>query len=451
MKLSNRVYVIFLTLFFSVAMFQVSAQVDIYPSGYITASAYAIPVADKPLDAAGLRGALNLDGYINDAQFRLSTEIYSNLAGTFDSSTYTGEWYYPGAWEGSWNERLMFSGDLKEAWVGFALGDFDLTLGKQLLTWGQADGTNPTDNINPKYIGTRSVSGSQESKMGVPMVNLVYYLPGNIGTIQGLLMPYFSSNHMPLFSELVSVEAPGFAIDNIEGGVRALIYPGSVSLSVSYLTILDRYPTDAVTTAVIPFPLPAVTYPNVLGHSRQHIMGFDAVWLTNGFDLRTEWAFVLTEDLEGTDAFGQNSFVSGVVQGSRSFFNSTTTISLSWAPKYIVNFDKPIVPPNALFLSPLYVGQGFELENMVGLRIQSKYFNETFQPEIMFLTALSALDYLVTIGISYNLADGWNLNTGVNIYGSFRSESDADRQFGVFGNDISRDNDTVFLELRFDF
>jgi hypothetical protein len=450
MNFNNKLKVIFFVIFFLGIIFRISGQVDIYPSGYVTSSVYAIPEAEKPLDAAGLRGALNLDGYINDAIFRLSTELYSNLSGMFDSTSYTGEWYYPGAWEGSWNDRLNISADLKEAWLGFALGDFDLTLGKMLLTWGQADGTNPTDNINPRYIGTRSVSGAEEKKMGVPMLNLVYYLPGNIGNIQGLIIPYSSFNHMPLFSESVSIENPGFAIDNIEGGVRALVYPGAVSLSVSYLTILDRYPTDAVDTMLLP-PTFITLIPTVLGHSRQQIIGFDAVWLKNGFDLRTEWAMVLTEDIEGTDPFAQNSFISAVVQGSRSFLNSTTNISLSWAPKYILNFEKPVVPIGAPFLSQLYVGQGFELENMVGIRIQSKFLNETLQPEAMFLAALSARDYLFTTGVSYNLADGWNIKAGVNLYGSFRSDSDSDRQLGVFGNDISRDSDTVFLELRFDF
>ena len=129
--------------------------------------------------------------------------------------------------------------------------------------------------------------------MGVPMVNLVYHFPGIRGNIQGLIIPFSSPNRMPALSEYISVETPELAFENVEGGIRALIYPGPLSLSVSYLTILDRYPSDALETVSFP-----VTMPSVLGHSRQQIVGFDAVWLVNGFDLRMEWAYTHTQDAD---------------------------------------------------------------------------------------------------------------------------------------------------------
>jgi hypothetical protein len=450
MILNRKYLILFLALFILGTILRVSAQVDTYPSGYATASIYAVPADEKLIASSGLRGGFNLDGYLINAPFRLSLELNSNLAGIPDAADHTGDWYYPGAWESRWNDRTSFSADLKEAWVGFMLGDFDLTVGKQILTWGQADGTNPTDNINPQYIGTRSVSGSTEKKMGVPMVNLVYYLPGTSATIQGVFMPIASYNQMPSLSEYISVEIPEPSFDNMEGGLRAFFYPGAVSISISYLNILDRYPSDAVETVLIP-PTFTTLVPSVLGHSRQQIFGFDAAWLVNGFDFRTEWALTLTGDSEGSDPFAQNRFLSGVLQGSRSVLNGTTNISLSWAPKYIFDFEKPEVPPSAPYLSQLYLGQGFEWENIVGLRVQSKILNETFQPEVMFLTALSARDYLATTGFTYNLADGWNLKAGANFFGSFRSDSDQDRNFGVFGNDYAIDSDTVYVEVRYDF
>ncbi len=453
MNSGKKIRAVILFLLFAGTGFLLFAQVDIYPSGYVTASVYATPADNTNLETAGLRGAFNLDGFIYDAQVRLSMELYSNLAGISDDTAYSDDCYYPGAYQGSWNDRTLFSGDLKEAWIGFALGDFDLNLGKQILTWGQADGTNPTDNINPEYVGTRSLSGSMEKKMGVPMINLVYYLPGIDGNIQGILMPLASYNKMPSFGDYISIETPELDFDNMEAGIRALIYPGAVSLSVSYLTILDRYPSDALETVLMPIP-PAFTstipVPSVLGHNRQHIIGFDAVWLINGFDLRTEWAMTLTRDSDGTDPFARNSFINGVLQGSRSFLNETTNVSLSWAPKYIFNFEKPEVPPSAPYLSQLYIGQGYELENMIGLRIQSKLLNETLQPEVMFLAALSAKDHLTTAGLTYNLADGWNLKAGVNLYGSFLSDSDQERQFGAFGNDNIIDSDSIYIEIRLD-
>ncbi|MGL1892485.1 MAG: hypothetical protein OCD02_12725 [Spirochaetaceae bacterium] len=447
MKLNIKIVSLFLLFISSITV--LTAQVELYPSGYITHADYVTWGADDPLDAAVIMGSVNLDGTILDAQFRLSLELYSNIAGIMDDTDYSDYWYYPAAYEGIFNDRTMFSADLKEAWLGFALGDFDLNIGKQILTWGQADGTNPTDNINPKYIGTRSVSGSMEKKMGVLMANIVYYMPILDGNIQGVFMPLASSNDMPISEDYIEIEEPDIAIENMEGGIRALVYPGSVSLSASYLTILDRYPTDAMETMVMP---PSFTYsiPTVLGYNRQHIIGFDAVWLVGGFDLRTEWAYTITDDTHGTDVYSQNPFLNGVVQGSRSFFDGTTSVSLSWAPKYITNFEDPYIPESMPFLSNLYMGQGYEWENMVGIRIQSKFLNETLQPEAMFLAALSAKDHLTTAGVSYNLADGWNLKLGVSLYGSFLEESDTDRQLGVFGNDNMIDSDSIYFQIRLD-
>ncbi len=426
-------------------LFVIPVHAEIVPSGYVTASVYAEPSADKVLSSTGLRGAFNLEGSLFSAvQFRVSMEFFSNFAGLMEDTSYTSEWYYPLAYEGSWNARSFYTADLKEAWVSFPAGAFDITAGKQLVTWGQADGSNPTDNINARYIGTRSVSASPEKKLGSPMLNIVYNLPANSGTIQGVFMPVSVPNRMPSMGTFIREETPKLVIENMEGGVRVLVFPGTVSLSASYLTILDRYPSDAMETALMPV-LPIIgppqffSVPSVLGHNRQHIFGLDAVYLVNGFDFRTEWAYTLTKDAAGTDPFEKNSFLSGVVQGTRSFFNGTTSCTISWAPQYIVNFEKPIV------------GQGFEFENMVGMRIQTKLLNETLQPEVLFLTALAARDYLATVGATYNIADGWNLKGGMNFYGSFRSSSDSDRALGTFGNDSMKDRDTVYLELRFDF
>ncbi len=417
------------------------------PSGYVTAFAYAAPEKSIPIDAAGLRGALNGSGTLGDAvSFGLSLEAYGkafDMAAPKYGGAVKSSWYAPASFGVTYAEETVFACDLKEAWVAFALGDFDLTVGKQLVTWGQADGTNPTDNINPRYVGTRSVSTTQERKMGIPMLNVVYNLPGNAGNIQGIFIPYSVPNQMPYMGSFLSTAEIPLDVSSMEGGVRAIVYPGSLSVSASYLTILDRYPSDIVGLMT-------------LGHNRQHIFGLDVVWLVDGFDLRTEWAYTMTKDFNGTDPYARNPFVTGVVQASRTFLDGTTTLSLTWSPSYIFNFSKPVVPPTLPptvrpYYYRLYVGQGYEFENMVGFRAQTKLLNETIQPEAMFLTGLSARDWLATLSVGVNLADGWNLKAGANFYGSFRDPSDEEMKFGTFSNDNLIDADSIYLELRFDF
>ncbi|HNY21515.1 MAG TPA: hypothetical protein PKO22_05120 [Treponemataceae bacterium] len=430
------------------------------PSGYVTAFAYAAPEKSLPIDAAGLRGALNGSGTLGDAvSYGLSLEAYGkafDMAAAKYGGAVKNSWYAPASFEVTYDEETVFACDLKEAWVGFALGDFDLTVGKQLVTWGQADGTNPTDNINPRYVGTRSVSTAAERKMGIPMVNVVYNLPGNAGNVQGIFIPYSVPNRMPYMGSFLSTAEIPLDVSSMEGGVRAIVYPGSLSVSASYLTILDRYPSDIVAYTTQTFGPVTVTTPSALGHNRQHVFGLDAVWLIGGFDLRTEWAYTMTKDFDGTDPYARNPFVTGVVQASRTFIDGTTTLTLSWSPTYIFNFTKPVVSPMIPvnvrpYYYRLYIGQGYEFENMVGLRAQTKLLNETIQPEAMFLTGLSARDWLATLSVGVNIADGWNLKAGANFYGSFRDPSDVEMKFGTFSNDNLIDADSIYLELRFDF
>lgn len=432
---------------------------ELAPSGYVTASAYAAPSSDgDKLAATGLRGAFQLDGLLfGAADFRVTGELYSNLAGLGDGKDYDADSYAPLAWGVKWNDRTSFDADLKEAWVSLAAGDFDFVAGKQIIAWGQADGTNPTDNINPRYVGTRSVSSTSEKKLGVPALNAVYNIPSGKGSVQGVFLPMAVTNRMPSMGTVVEVEKPEFAPGNFGGGGRVTLYPGAASVSASYLTILDPYPFSVVrwnkiTRPAMP-PMPprppiTISMP-VLGHTRLQIIGCDAVYPVAGFDLRTEWAYTLTEDAKGSDPDVKNPYLSGVVQASRTYFDGTTVFTLSWAPSYILGFEKPA--PSSSMMAMLNVGQGYEFENMAGFRVQSKLMNETLQLEAMFLGAFAARDWYSSAGVTYNLADGWNLKTGVNLFGSFRKDSDADRQYGTFGNDSTKDSDAIFVELRFDF
>lgn len=425
---------------------------DLAPSGYVTASAYVAPWSDDhSLSAAGLRGAFQLDGLVlGEADFRLTTELYSNLAGIADDKDYAGESYSPLAWGMTWNDRTSFDADLKEAWVSFAAGDFDFIVGKQIIAWGQADGTNPTDNINPRYVGTRSVSATAEKKLGVPALNAVYNLPSGKGNVQGVFLPMAVTNRMPSMGPVVTVEKPEFSAENFGGGARVMLYPGAASVSASYLTVLDPYPFSVVgwkKIAMPPMPMP-ITVP-VLGHTRVHVFGCDAVYPVAGFDLRAECAYTLTEDIDGTDPEVKNPSLSGVAQASRTYFDGTTVFTISWAPSYIFGFEKPAASVPGM--SMLSVGQGYRLENMAGIRVQSKLMNETLQLEAMFLGAFAARDWYSSAGVTYNVADGWNLKSGVNLYGSFLKDSDPDRQYGTFGNDSTNGADSIYTELRFDF
>jgi len=420
-----------------------TGAVDASVSGWVAASAYLRPNADEALAGAGLRGAFAVDGYAFDAVgFRLTAEGYSNLAGLGDAADWGFSYPDPLSVVATGNGRLVAALDIKEAWFDFALGDLDARIGKQVIAWGLADGNNPTDTVCTRHVGTRLVSTLDEQRMGSIAANLVYNLPGNLGTVQGLFMPVSVPNDMP--SMAISTgsiiieddESPELALSNVEGGLRALFYVGSLSFSASWLTYLDRYP-DYTQSGIFP----SITLTPF--HGRVNQLGADAVWLLSGYDLRTEWALSLTQDSDGSDPLVKNSSLSGVVQGSRSFLDGVVTASLAWAPRFVFNHQASMLAE--------YNGQAYAFEQTGSVRVAGKFLGETLQPEAMLLASLEARDWLATFSATYSVADGVNLKGGLGFYGSFRASDDPEREWGLFSNGRTIDNDYLYVELRLSY
>jgi len=430
--------------------------IDASASGWVAASAYIRPYDDDLLAGAGFRGAFALDGYAFDTLgFRVALEVYTNAAGLGDTVDWSWSQPDPLSLVATANSRLLAALDLKEAWFDFAAGELDARIGKQVLAWGLADGSNPTDTLNARHVGTRLVSTLDEQKMGSLAVNLVYNLPGNLGTVQGLFLPVSVPNDMTSIAmdmttssiHLIIKEdkAPEFALENVEGGLRALFYAGGLSFSASWLSYLDRYP-DFSSVFVFGLP-PTVTLTPF--HSRVNQFGLDAAWLVGGYDLRAEGAVTLTADAGGTDDGIKNSYVSGVVQGSRSFLDGMITASLAWAPRYVFDHMAPMAGGSETKdMLAEYNGQAYAFEQTGSVRLAGKFLGETLQPEALFLASLEARDWLATASVTYNLADGLNLKGGAGFYGSFREEGDLEREWGTFSNKRTIDKDYIFVELR---
>lgn len=437
---------------------------DLQLGGSLSPSIFALPSQEPAVAFAGLRGTAFLQGYLGDSvSYRFSAETYLNEAGLADSASWEsssdGRLLAANLWG---NNRLGGTVELKEAWLETSLGDLDLRLGKQLVAWGLADGNNPTDTINARHQGTRYTTTLDEQKIASWMFNGTYYLPNNLGTLQALFLPVSIPNDLPSIANTINAGPmtiiinddvyPDLAIENVEGGLRNLLYLGSLSFSTSYFTYLDRYPDFTVTVAS--GPTTTITYTPV--HNRIHQFGLDIAYTVAGFDIRSEWALSLTKDLEGNVVTEKNSYLQGVLQASRSFLNSTTTLSLAWAPRYVLNFKAPedyALPSDqqAAKMMRQYDGQAYEWENGLSLRLAGKYLNETLQPELLFLAETSARDWLGTASVSYQLADGISLKAGTVQYGSFLAEGDGDRELGTFSKSTTIDRDYYYFEVKFSF
>jgi len=148
-------YIVSLALVVFCAFGPAAGARELEPSGEIvsttffsardTASPEEREKGDVPVFAA--RARLLWDGYISEqTSVRLETELgYTRLDA--DSAPFDSE-----ETEASLREAAIKFG-------GFMSESVDLTLGKQRITWGKADGVNPTDNFNPNNLDALTGGG----------------------------------------------------------------------------------------------------------------------------------------------------------------------------------------------------------------------------------------------------------------------------------------------------
>ena len=463
-RVSERIRKISLFSILGLALVLAAPAQDVRFSAGLTPSVFVQPAQGEPLAFAGLRGTGAVQGYLGDAlAYTVSAETYLNAAGLADAV----DWNY--SWDGRLlsvslmgNSRLSGTLELKEAWVEASLGDLDLRIGKQITAWGLADGNNPTDTLNARHLGTRYTTTLDEQKIAVWMLNGTWYLPNNLGTVQGLIIPVSIPNDLPSLAMTIPAGPttitiqedayPELSFENLEGGLRGLFYLGNLSFSASYFTYMDRYPD--FTVYVDNGPPTVITYTPV--HNRIHQIGLDASYFAGGFDIRTEWAVNLTKDFDGESPVEKNPYILGVIQASRSFFNSTTTLSLAWSPRVVLNYKAPsdyLIPSDEQSAEMIrkYDGQAYPWENALSFRAAGKYWNETLQPELLFLAETGARDWFGTLSIAYQLSDGVSIKAGTAQYGSFLKSGDPDRELGTFSKSTAIDNDYYYIEVKISF
>lgn len=442
---------------------------DLMTLGHITGSTYLQPDQSNKIGGFGIRGVVGWEGaFMDDYGMKISLDYYTNLAGLDDTISSASSFDLNRfSFEATGNDRLKLAVEIKEAWIDMYAGPFDLRLGRQILAWGQADGNNPTDTLNARHMGTRFLSTLDEQKIGTLAANALYFLPDNRGTIQIVYMPLSARADLPSIAMDVTFPGPPpmrmiieedrnpeSALSNGEIGARGLFYLGSVSISGSFFTYLDRYP-DFSYVYTTDIPTSTITTTLTPEHNRVYQLGFDIAWLVNGWDIRSEWAYFKTVDTDGDDPLLKNDSLSGVVQISRSFMDSALTASIAWAPRIVLNYtdlsDYSVSDAQLAAEIRKYDGQAYANENIFTIRLAGKFMNETLQPEVMYLVESAARDWMARFSVSYSISDGLNVKFGGVMYDSYLAQGDTDRELGTFSKASIIDDDYVFAELTYAF
>jgi len=344
---------------------------------------------------------------------------------TFDNDNYSSS--YIDEFENKGIRRLSF--DLEEYYVEFNFSNFDLKVGKQIFSWGKADGFNPTDNLNPRDYIDLFV---EEEKIGVPAVNLLYYW--NDFTFDLVFIPTYTPTRLPLTNSRHSFldsetpfivngrELPADTLSSSQSGIRILRHISGWDLSVSYY---DGY--DDLTLAIVESDQSLTpTY------NRTRVIGVDFATTFGGLGVHGEAAQFLYDGSNNEDYFqyilGFDYTWTNVIYEHDIFLileymgDTTTQSRQDKRPAFATGLGR--VFRNSFLSTVIYkFSDTLELENTL-------LFNTDHH-----------LSYLIKPEVHYDISDELKLTFGIDFI-----EGNQTTFFGQFDND-----DRSYFFLRYSF
>ena len=335
-----------------------------------------------------------------------------------------------------------------EAFLDIYFDDFDLRLGKQIVTWGKADVANPTDNITP----TDYSNFLDDEKMGAVAASLSYYW--NDWSLQVVGVPGFTPSRLPPEGTRFSLLPPGgvaviedpllpFAlqipiedpvlpsntIDNSQYGLRLQTTYSGWDFSVSFYDGVNDFPAPTVRFVDTPFPI-EIPEAIVPVYNRFRAFGGDFATTFNRWGLHGEAAHLVFD---------------GDREDSRLLF--------------VLGFDytrSDIIFDHDIFIIVEYVGEdvtkkggGYDTGSSLDrVLVNALAGNITYDfTEYTKLELRGALDlyqgddYFFQTQLVHQMSDEFEITVGLDILGGPR-----DTFFGEF-----KDGDRLFVKLKYAF
>jgi hypothetical protein len=328
-------------------------------------------------------------------------------------------------------------GLLREGYLDFRFGPFDLRVGQQIIAWGRADRLNPTDNLTSRDF-TLLVPEDSDQRTGTVGIKATYHLGGT--SLTGVWLPTFQPNIIPIQTprdpfvllprKLPTEPASQFAVKVDQTGRQ-------VDWSVSFFDGFDLYPD----LEIVEMSLTKINVAPTYHHIR--VVGADAATVWGPYGLRTEMAYTFTEHWKNSAV--KSPFFYMVLGADRTFLGSLN-VNLQFVLRVISDYQKPIDVPNPAYRAVAIEqatinNQLDQVQESITFRVSKKWFNETLETEVASIVGLNRLDYAVRPKAKYAITDRLRVTVGGDI---FRGPTPS-----LFGR--IRDTSTAYVELRWDY
>ncbi|GAB4419513.1 MAG: hypothetical protein OHK0032_15390 [Thermodesulfovibrionales bacterium] len=328
--------------------------------------------------------------------------------------------------------------EIREGYIDYTAKNWDLRVGRQIITWGLGDLIFINDVFPKDYEAFFSGRPLEYLKKGVDGAKLGIY-PG-FASFELVAVPFFEPNNFPdpkrfyMFDPMPNItnreeREPATSLKNTEFALRIYRDVAGIDASLYFYHGFFRQPWMMPDDPTMPtgltlfYPKLSVYGASLQGRALDGVLSFEAGY----YDSR--------QDRSGKDPMVPNSQIRFLIGYQRQMWEDFT-IGLQYYGEYMHDYSeyKENLPP------------GFpkekRLHQLVTLRLTQFLRHQTLRLSFFAFYSPSDGDYMLNPEIKYNFSDHIWAAIGGNIFGGGERWS----QFGQLDK-----NDNIYLQLRYEF
>ncbi|MCC7202494.1 MAG: hypothetical protein IT393_07540 [Nitrospirae bacterium] len=322
--------------------------------------------------------------------------------------------------------------DIREAYMDYRSGHYDLRAGRQIITWGAGDLLFINDTYPKNYSALFSGQPLEYLKTGSDAVKLSLYSDAISADL--VVIPFFEPYQLPdpkrffLYSPMTitGINTPREEIENLEIALRLYRQLGRFDTSLyvyrGFYKIPGMRPTS-MTEAELFYPQLAV-----YGFSMQGALGNGVLSIEGGY-------YDSLDDRNGDDPTISNSSARYILGYSKQIW-SDFTAGVQYYGEYMQDYGQY---ENSL---PAGFPKSDKLHQLVTLRLTQMLKYNTLRLSLFTFYSPDDEDYFVIPEARYNITDSLWFSGGINIFGG----KDSRTFFGQLDK-----NDDLFATMRYEF
>lgn len=327
--------------------------------------------------------------------------------------------------------------ELREGYLDYSAGQWDIRIGRQIITWGVGDLLFLNDTYPKDFEAFFSGRPLEYLKRGVDAVKIGIY--PDFVSFELVLMPFFNADRQPdpkrfhMFDPFPGVrrekEKPGTSLENTGVALRIYRDVAGFDTSIYFYRGFLRQPSMMPDNPMMParvtlfFPKLTVYGASTQGRALGGVLSLEAAY----YDSR--------QDRKGADPMVPNSRSKFLIGYQRQLWEDFT-LGIQYYGEYM--HDYSAYERNL----PLGFPKERKLRDLFAVRLTQFLRHQTLRLSFFSFYSPSDGDYLLNPEIKYSFTDHVWAATGAVFFGGDESRL----QFGHMDK-----NDNVYLQVRYEF